>query len=296
MEKAQGIQERRISKLTIESYNASIKKYKKEFEKLDGAPDPFPITHEKCMVFIETMREKGRAFSYLKTLISGFAHYCRENNLFDITKSYEFHKYKDGLMKTMRGASNPNAKEPITPQMLSDISGLIDPADRLQLRDMSMFSMMFYGFLRFSECANLKKEDIITEMDGKLRITVRFSKTDPSGEGESLFIFPSAKPYCAVHWYIQYMQHCERNNQQFNYAMSPTTFKRRLDLYLGKIPLEKDIKSYAGHSFRRGGACAAALRGVQDCMIKAHGRWKSACYTKYTSVQMIEAGSRIRDI
>ena len=75
--------------------------------------------------------------------------------------------------------------------------------------------------------------------------------------------------------------------------MVPGTFKRRLDAYLRRIHIDKDIKSFAWHSFRRGGANAAVLNGVQDCNIKAHDRWKSAVYTRYTAVEMIDAANRI---
>ena len=34
-------------------------------------------------------------------------------------------------------------------------------------------------------------------------------------------------------------------------------------------------KSYSWHSFRSGGASAAAHRGISDRMFKRHGRWRS---------------------
>ena len=290
---AQDIKQKRISTKTVLAYKRNIAMYEKEILSIDGAPHPFPINEELSIAFLEMMRKRDVSHAYLMSFVTSFANYCKENKIFDFTKTYEFEKYKEGLMKTMKGGSFPNAKEPMTPKMLIDISELINHADRLQLRDMAMYSMMFYGFLRFSDCSNLKPTDIFTEDDGKLRINIRFSKMDQSGEGENVFIFPTDKPYCAIKWYMKYVRYCETNGVACNFAMVPNTFKRRLDNYLKMINLDHDIKSYAGHSFRRGGAHFAALNGIQDCIIKAHGRWKSAVYTRYTSVQMIEAGSRI---
>jgi len=262
-------------------------------QQIDVAPPSFPLSEDKCMAFLEHMRRKEFSYSYLKTFIAAFANHFKENNLFDVTKTYEFRKFKDGLMRSMKGGSCPNAKEPITSRMMEEIATIIDDSDRLQLRDMAMYSIMFYGFLRFSECANLKVEDIFTENDGKLRIQVRFSKTDPSGVGESVYIGPTHKIYCAIKWYLKYLSYCETNTIRFNFAMTPKTFKKRLHSYLSQIQLDHDINSYGGHCFRRGGANAATLMGIQDCNIKAHGRWKSAIYTKYAADQMLEAGSKI---
>jgi len=293
LQSAKGIQLQSLSEKTRGTYKYLLARYETIMREIDGAPNPFPLTEDKCMAFLEHMRLKGITYSYLKSFVATFANYFKEHNIFDFTKTFEFRKYKDGLMKTMKGGSCPNAKEPITSKMLDQISAIIDQSDRLQLRDMAMYTMMFYGFLRFNECANLKPEDIFTEIDGKLRIVVRFSKTDPTGVGEDVYLYPSYKYYCAIKWYLKYLSYCERHNMKFNFAITPSSFKRRLDLYLSQIEIEHPLESYGGHSFRRGGAYAAALFGIQDCNIKAHGRWKSAVYTKYTAVQMIEAGQKI---
>ena len=39
--------------------------------------------------------------------------------------------------------------------------------------------------------------------------------------------------------------------------------------------------SYAGHSFRIGGATAAAAAHIPDHLIKSMGRWSSDCYQTY---------------
>ena len=36
-----------------------------------------------------------------------------------------------------------------------------------------------------------------------------------------------------------------------------------------------DLKSFSWHSFRSGGASAAANGGISDRMFKRHGRWRS---------------------
>ena len=54
-----------------------------------------------------------------------------------------------------------------------------------------------------------------------------------------------------------------------------------------------DVANYNWHSFRRGGAYYASLNGVQDCVIKHQGRWKSEAYIRYVSVDGVRAGNEI---
>ena len=42
-----------------------------------------------------------------------------------------------------------------------------------------------------------------------------------------------------------------------------------------------DQSKYCGHSFRIGAATTAATKGVEDCIIKILGRWKSLAYLQY---------------
>ena len=48
--------------------------------------------------------------------------------------------------------------------------------------------------------------------------------------------------------------------------------------------------NFSTHSFRKGAAHQAAKAKINDCQIKAMGRWLSNCYQTYTSVLMVEAG------
>jgi hypothetical protein len=63
--------------------------------------------------------------------------------------------------------------------------------------------------------------------------------------------------------------------------------KRRLR-EIGVCPTD-----YSTHSFRKGGATQAAKKGVQDCVVKAHGRWKSTCFMRYTVFERADAGRQI---
>lgn len=51
-------------------------------------------------------------------------------------------------------------------------------------------------------------------------------------------------------------------------------------LIIANFP-DRDPQRYAGHSFRRGGATALALAGVEHSLIQRHGRWASDSFRRY---------------
>ena len=72
-------------------------------------------------------------------------------------------------------------------------------------------------------------------------------------------------------------------------TVSESALNSRLRYLLKKIGVG-DCESYSFHSFRRGGAFHASERGVQDAVIKAHGRWRSDAYLRYVRVDAVRAG------
>jgi len=259
---------------------------------IEDAPEPYPLTDQKCMGFLEHMRTtKISSHSYLAAMITAFANYCNKNKIADITKTGDFKFYKQGLRRHMKAEFFPNAKLPITSEMMSQIVSIIDDNDIIAVRDMTMYALMFFGFLRFSECVKLTPDDLRIK-DEILQITIRDSKTDQEGEGETLHVHQSSKDYCAHRWLTRYQILCNDNAKKFSLSITQPTFKRRLEMNLKKLGVTNYAK-FGGHSFRRGGAFTAAVNGVQDCQIKAHGRWKSDVYTRYTAVQMSTAGQQV---
>ena len=93
--------------------------------------------------------------SYLINIIASFHHICRNSNIDDVTTTADFEKYKKGLRRDLNGDSFPNAKHPITSEMMDKFTKVIDPEDLPKIKDMTMFNIMFYGFLRFNELCHI---------------------------------------------------------------------------------------------------------------------------------------------
>ena len=90
-------------------------------------------------------------------------------------------------------------------------------------------------------------------------------------------------------FYLENMRPFTKNNGIFTF--DERTVRRLLKKQLKRLGI--DSQHYSTHSFRKGGAHEAALARVEDCKIKAQGRWLSDCYQRYISVSMIEAAEEI---
>lgn len=60
------------------------------------------------------------------------------------------------------------------------------------LRDAAIIAVMSDAMLRVSEAAELRVEDVTGNEDGSGRLTIRQAKTDPNGEGRTLYLGPEA--------------------------------------------------------------------------------------------------------
>ena len=154
---------------------------------------------------------------------------------------------------------------------------------------MASISIMFFGFLRISEFLALRVCDVRLAHD-RVLVRIRFSKTDTTGRGEDIHIIRGDKSFDAHRWVSIYFKGIDvraRAEEPFMEA-SQTELRSLVKTTLKKFGIEAG--KYSTHSFRRGGAHEASRRGVQDSVIKAHGRWRSNCFQIYTNVQTARAG------
>ena len=123
----------------------------------------------------------------------------------------------------------PNSKLPMTVSMMEDFAKLLNMDDILAVRDMTMYAVMFYGFLRLSECTKLTDSDLVLNEGNQLAILIRDSKTDQTGADETIYIMPTKASYCAVLWLGRYREICNHQSRTITFKIIQNTFKRRLD-------------------------------------------------------------------
>lgn len=283
-----------LQKNSRKMYEHGINVYKNFFR--DNFPNinPFPPTEENVRVFIHVMKMQGKKFNTLRNYIAAIRHYFSEIGGVDPTKSPSFKKFYNGLRREMYGDKPPNRKEPVLPEHMQLFSSLINEDIKDNVQTMALFSLLFFGFFRISEVWQLHVSDInFLENDLTVAVTIISSKTDVNGRSETVYIKQGEKAYDCYKWLKKYYdQNCINAPPDMKlFPISIAEMRSRIHNYYKRIGI--DSKNYSCHSFRRGGAHAAAIAGVQDCSIKRHGRWKSSCYTIYTAVEMQEAGREI---
>ena len=117
-----------------------------------------------------------------------------------------------------------------------------------------------------------------------LEIRIKASKTDPFRKGVSIYIGISGNDICSVAAILDYtVRRRSRPGPFFLISDGRFLTRTRLVTQLKEAFAAAGVEQtkYCGHSFRIGAATSAASCGIQDSLIKTHGRWESAAYTLY---------------
>ena len=134
---------------------------------------------------------------------------------------------------------------------------------------MFYMTLSFYAFLRISELLNLRKKDIIYDVNkNKLIINIRFSKTDQNGKGVTTYLYNNTQKVYHPLNFINFISNLNDNDYIVN--MSEENLRKELNNVLKQLDL--DVNQYSWHSFRRGGATLASQNHIDPAIIKAHGR------------------------
>ncbi|XP_062612565.1 integrase/recombinase xerD homolog [Saccostrea cucullata] len=188
-------------------------------------------------------------------------------------------------------------KEPITPEILEQIINKYGDDSRkndlLSVRVCAMFLMGFAGFLRFNELANLRVRNISFH-DFYMCLHIESSKTDVYRRGNDVLIASTGNATCPVFWAKHYLQLAGisgkpddfifRSVRYFKSANchrlcninKPISYTRAREILLDSLStIGVDSKLFGLHSLRSGGATSAASCGVNDRLLKIHGRWKT---------------------
>jgi integrase len=260
---------------------------------LEIGQEPYPITEDKIrgfIMYIKVAQSKPACLNTIKLHVATFADYFSREQLPDLTKSSRFKTFMRAIRLEL-GEKAPNARCPIGPDVLTKLAEYVSRADERHLTSLfSMITVMYYGFLRFSEAANLRQMDV-QEEEGGIMLTIRQSKTDPYGNGAICFIQDSDKPYSASVW-LRRARPTRYGPHDQVFPISLRMFNIRFRSLLAGAGVE-DIGRYSSHSLRRGGAQQAAKMGVQDNVIQRHGRWKSTAFMLYTVLERRTAGIMI---
>ena len=203
----------------------------------------------------------------------------------------------------------PNQKLPITPSLLLRLHATLNFTKSFDSSFWAICLVAFYGLFRKSHLLPMSAQKFdsskqLTKSDFKFfpwgtLITIRWSKTIQFRERVvdiPLPCIPGSKlcPTTAVIHAFHFTNSTAANSQAFAWydnSLSPKTHIFTYNLFISKLrdhltSMGINPQSYAGHSFRRGGASFAYQSGVPLELIKALGDWRSDTILIYLTMPL----------
>ena len=158
-------------------------------------------------------------------------------------------------------------KEAVSPENIQSLFVKFghSAATLADIRVLTMSVLCYAGFLRFDELIQLRRCDFHME-DAFMRpvsLTLRYFTLAEINPDSDEYIFRS-------------LSFCSSTGKYKLRGVTPLSYSRTREIVLEafeKIGLPK--KDYGLHSFRAGGASAAANSNISDRLFKRHGRWRS---------------------
>ena len=220
-------------------------------------------TQPKIIALYITNLSKTSKFSTLKRRIASISVIHKLKGHYLDTKHPIIMENLHGIKRTL--GSRQKAKKPL---LINDLKLIIQVIDENKIRDKALILLGFAGGFRRSELVNIVHDDI-EFVDEGVKILIKRSKTDQSGEGiiKAIPYFDN-KNFCPVLTlknYIRLKTNTENDEQLFK--ISDKSVALIIKRYAQKAGL--DSSKYAGHSLRSGFATTAAEFGAEERNIMA---------------------------
>ena len=296
----QGFYSQGLARSTNRTYESAKRRFL-NFCSLTSLP-PVPASEAVLCLYASHLAKEGLRHQSIRTYLSALRHLYISLGHPDPFAHNQFPRLSYVLKGIHRseGASRPQDRRlPILPSTLEALWGVWSvPSPNISPFECSMLwaacCIGFFAFLRSGEFTStptqevpLRPEDVAVDNHSNpsyMSIRLRHSKTDPFGNGVTLFVGRTYQHICPVAAVLAYL------------AVRPP-IRGPLFIHANGTPLTRvelirhvrqalrlrgfDVSNYSGHSFRIGAATTAAARGIPDATIKMLGRWESSAYTSY---------------
>lgn len=204
----------------------------------------------------------------------------------DLSEDFQLASLRQGIARLLPYSAR--RKVPVLVRHLASFVAAAELSSPVQVRDMTMFLVSFFGFLRRSEAVSLLREDL-SFGQGFVVLSVRRSKT--SALPVSVWLVAKLTSLlCPVRWLHRLSAILPPGNgplfpaallsgQLSSTPLAKSAVTARLRVWFERIG--EHAADFSAHSLRHGGCTAAAMAGVPDRLIQQHGRWKSEAYKGY---------------
>ena len=272
----------------------------------------FPVIPEQFCLYLQHLGESSRSSSAVKEVVNSLAWMHQLAGAQPLSSHPIVASTLAALSRIL--ARPTQKKEPVTADMLAKIVGSMEQSPSLsEVRTAAICLLAYAGFLRCDELISLQCDDIEFLSD-HMEVRIRSSKTDQYRKGDKVMIARSDAPTCPVRMLERYCQLADielTSTKRLFRGMIRTkkgeklrpagaiSYTRLRELVKQKLnQLGYDEKQFGVHSFRAGGASAAANAHVPDRLFKRHGRWRSENakdgYIKDLDSDMLQVSKKLR--
>ena len=272
-------------------------RYSRAFQKFREWSSPYnevvclPSDEISVALYLESLIQGGSPYSSLESACYGinWAH-----NLYGFQSPCDSKLVKNVLEAAKRGLAKPvSKKEPVTPAMILDICNRFagPNANLSDLRLATICVTAYTAFLRYNELASLRCCDV-SFCDSFVKIYVYKSKTVVYRDGAYVLLAKTGYVSCPFNLLRRYVSaanldlssslpffrslYFHKATSTYSLRSTGMSYSRTREIVLQAfVELGYPKNLFGLHSFRAGGASAAANAGVSDRLFKRHGRWKT---------------------
>ena len=270
----------------------------------------FPLEEHVLQRYVASLAQRV-SYSTIKVYLCGLQFFSHMRGLTEsISSMPRVYYLLRGIRRSQGSTFQRPRRQPITTNHLKLIHHRLTFMNYNKLQQVSLStaaSLAFFGFLRCSEytcasssCFDPSKELMVRNITiaadySILTVHIRASKTDPFRNGCYIRIGATGDKLCPVTWMREYLAiHPVPQGPLF--VLSSTHFVTRRDIVTMLSRCLPEVGNINTHSFRIGGASAAATAGVPDSTIQLLGRWSSDAYRRYlrlSNITVIDLSRRI---
>ena len=278
-----------IANSTHHIYNAALTSYL-SFCSHNGS-HPFPLSEGTLIRYCCSVANRLK-FRSIKTYLAGiqFHSYVRGFQ-HSMVSMHQLYYVLRGIRRNQSFAPGNPRKHPITLVHLALLFDIVKV--QYSFHDASMLqsamSLAFFAMLRASEYTSpspfvfLPQYTLLFEdlslIGATLHISLKKTKTDPFRLGAVVRLVRSRSRFCPVCAYSRYIRvRGVQAGPMFVFDNGSFLTRRTLSSVLQRIFPGANINT---HSFRIGGASAAASAGISDSSIQILGRWSSNAFHQY---------------
>ena len=254
----------------------------------------FPLHPSVLQIYVTSLARRV-AYKTIKIYLAGIQYH---SNMLGYTEQIAamvpLHYLLRGIRRTQGILHNRPRRLPITMQHMMQMFRFIENSSLVQYDQVmlqSVITLAFFGLLRSAEyvssspssydpTSTLLVSDIRFAADRRVaHINIKTSKTDPFKTGCIIRVGAIGGVFCPLQNLLRHLhQHRDNNGPLFSFFNGTLLTRRYISNFIQTVLPNSNLNT---HSFRIGGASAAAAAGIPDSSIQLLGRWSSDAYRRY---------------